>query len=69
MADAKGMRPIAISSGLHIPEHDYIIIEYNSNYDVIGYYLGGLSGTQVAEVTVTYTDTTKADISTVERSQ
>lgn len=68
MADARGMRPIAIEFGLHIPEHDYVGIVEDTTFDTLTYKLGGSGGSDVAVVVVTFTDGTKAAISTIERT-
>jgi len=50
-------------------EFDSISVAYpNATTEIFTYYAGGLSGTLNATVTVVYTDATKEDVSTVERT-
>lgn len=50
-------------------EYDSIAASYPSaNVEVYMYYAGGLSGTLVSTVTVTYTDSTKATLVSVVRT-
>lgn len=51
--------------GLAIPIFDATQLTQTSVTDVWTFYTGGIGGTLVATVTITYTDTTKATISTV----
>lgn len=49
--------------------YDAIAVSYpNSTTEIFSYYEGGLAGTLVATVTVVYTNASKDDISTVERT-
>lgn len=55
-----------LSSGLSLPEYDYISVAYPSGtQEVYTFKTGGAAGTTVATVTVNYTDSTKANLSTV----
>jgi hypothetical protein len=52
-----------------IPSHDYISANFaGATTDVYTFKSGGSGGTTVATVTITYTDSTKAVISTVART-
>jgi len=52
-------------TGLSIPTYDAAQLTQNATQDIWTFYDGGLAGTLVATVTITYTDGTKATISTV----
>lgn len=54
--------------GLAIPIFDYCALSQNSTQDIWTFKTGGAAGTLVATVTITYTDTTKATISTVAKT-
>jgi len=54
--------------GLSIPEYDSVQLAQTTLTDVWTFYSGGLAGTLVATVTITYTDSTKATIFTVVRT-
>ena len=58
------------SSGGQYPYgHDYIAVTYpTATTEVYTYKVGGSGGTTVATVTVTYTDSTKENISSVDKS-
>lgn len=59
----------AIQTGLIIPAHDYVSVAYpNATTEVFTYKVGGSGGTTVATVTLTYTDSTKESLSTVEKT-
>lgn len=66
---AKGLPDgeVFTTSGISIPEHDYFSIDYNTTFDTITYKVGGSGGTIVATVVVTFTDSSKTAISSVER--
>jgi hypothetical protein len=52
--------------GLGIPEYDYVGIDYpTATTETYTFKTGGSGGTTVATVTLTYTDATKADLSSV----
>ena len=53
-------------NGLVTVPFDYISLSETSTTDVYTYKNGGSGGTTVATVTITYTDSTKCTISTVE---
>ena len=56
-------------AGFSIPANDYIAATYpNGTTEVYTYKLGGSGGTTVGTVTVVYTDSTKAVLSTVTKS-
>ncbi len=54
--------------GLSIPIHDFISLAQTSTQDIWTFKFGGSGGTTVATVTVTFTDSTKVTISTVEKT-
>ena len=59
----------ATRGGLFIPEADYISVAYPSDTtEVYTYKFGGSSGETVATLTLTYTDNTKANISSVAKT-
>lgn len=59
---------VADFSGLSIPLHDYIAVTYpTTSSEVYTFKTGGSGGTTVATVTVTYTDDTKENLTSVER--
>lgn len=52
-----------------VPSHDYIAVTYpTSSTEVYTFKQGGVSGTTVATMTVTYTDGTKENISSIART-
>jgi hypothetical protein len=56
-------------TGISIPEYDYVSAAYpNATTEVYTYKSGGSSGTTVATLTVIYTDSSKDNLSSVERS-
>lgn len=56
------------SGGEYPYAHDYIAVTYpTTTTEVYVYKAGGVSGTTVATVTITYTDETKCNITSVER--
>ena len=56
-------------AGFNIPVHDYIEAGYpNSTTETYTYKTGGSGGTTVGTITVVYTDSTKANISSVTKS-
>lgn len=58
-----------ISSGLALPEYDYVGVAYPlSTQEVYTFKTGGSGGTTVATVTVDYTDSTKANLSAVTKT-
>lgn len=67
--DGSGNQVQTVTSGLEILPHDYIAVTYpTSTTESYVYKTGGSGGTTIATVTVTYTDSTKANISSVEKS-
>lgn len=59
----------ALATGsLGIPPHDYIVASFGSLTDVYNFKSGGSSGTIVCTITITYTTTSKAVISTIART-
>jgi len=58
-----------LSNALVQEQHDAITVAYpSSTVEVFSYKLGGVSGTLVATVTVTYVNSSKKDISSVVRT-
>jgi len=53
------------ASGFGLPSYDAISLARGTTTDTFTYYVGGLTGTLVATVTITYTDSTKATMSSV----
>lgn len=60
--------PFPFISGPGIPAWDYMSLATASTTDTYTFKTGGASGTTVATLLITYTDSTKATISTVVRS-
>ena len=54
--------------GMEIPAHDYISLTEGSTTDTWTYKTGGSSGTTVATVLITYTDTGKGTIASVTKT-
>lgn len=54
--------------GLAIPIHDYISLAQDTLTDTYTYKTGGVGGTTVATVTITYTDSAKGTISNVAKT-
>ena len=67
METEKAMKTVAFSP--FVPEKfDYLTIDYSgSNYDVYIYKLGGSSGLVVGTLKLTFTDTGKGTLSSVEK--
>ena len=64
----QALRSINLNSLVTDP-WDYLSAAYpNGTTEVYTYKSGGVSGTTVATITVTYTDSTKANVSTVSRA-
>ena len=57
---------VDISSGLGLPSYDHIDITYPS--DTTEHYVFKKSGSQVAVIDLTYSDATKANLITVQKS-
>jgi hypothetical protein len=58
--------PVEVTeSGLALPLYDYVSNAPTATTDVFSFKLGGASGLLVATVTLTFTDATKATLSTV----
>ena len=55
-------------TGLEIPAYDYVSVAYADTTDTYTFKSGGVGGDTVATVTITYTDDTKVDISTVAKT-
>ena len=56
-------------AGFNIPANDYIAVGYpDATTETYTYKTGGSGGTTVGVVTVVYTDSTKANISSVTKS-
>lgn len=53
------------SVGFDISSYDYISVAYAGTTDTFTYKTGGAGGTLVGTITITYTDSTKVNISTV----
>jgi len=57
---------VAVTQGISIPAHDYISYTNTSTtVDTYVYKTGGSGGTTVATLTITYTDTTKSQPSSI----
>ncbi len=55
--------------GLSIPIYDYVSVDYpTATTEVYTFREGGSGGVVVATVTITYTDASKSDLSTVEKT-
>ena len=54
--------------GMKIPSHDYISLTQASTTDTWTYKTGGASGTIVATIVITYTDSGKGTISNVTKT-
>ena len=61
-----GFMPVRANIGL--PAYDYFALTQAATTDTYTYKTGGAAGTLVATVTITYTDNTKAIISTVAKT-
>ena len=59
---------VPVISGLGVPAHDAISASFAATTDTYTYKTGGLSGTTVSTVVITYTDSTKAVLQSVVRS-
>lgn len=68
--DITNANPLPVSpSGFQIPSYDYIAATYpTSTTELYTYKTGGVSGTTVATLTLTFTDATKAVLSSVEKA-
>jgi len=64
LVDATGNQ-ITAFSGMGLPTYDAVQLTQDATHDYWTFYTGGLGGTLVATITITYTDATKATISTV----
>jgi hypothetical protein len=54
--------------GMSIPVHDYMGLSQDATHDVWTYKVGGSGGTTVATLTITFTDATKAVISSIAKT-
>lgn len=60
---------VTVNGGILVRSYDYIGVTYPDGMtEVYVYKTGGSGGTTVATVTIVYTDTTKANISSVTRA-
>ena len=59
---------LKIASGFNIPINDYISLTQATLTDTWVFKTGGVGGTTVATITITYTDSGKGTISTVART-
>lgn len=59
---------LASTSLIGIPVYDYVSLATASTTDTYTFKTGGSGGTTVATITITYTDSTKATISSVART-
>lgn len=68
--DISETNPLPVSpSGFQIPSYDYIAATYpTATTEVYTYKTGGVSGTTVAVLTLTFTDATKNVLSSVEKA-
>lgn len=60
---------VATTTGLSVPAHDYV--SYTNTSSVVDTYVfktGGSGGTTVATLTITYTDSSKAQVQSVEKT-
>jgi len=52
-----------VTSGFSLPDYDYVAVTYPSTtQEVYTYKSGGVSGTTVGTLTITYTDSTKSNL-------
>ena len=58
----------SVVPGFNIPTYDYVSLSQTSTVDTYSFKSGGAGGTLVATITITYTDSTKATISTVAKT-
>lgn len=56
---------VQIQDGFNLGSFDYVSLATGSNTDTYTFKTGGAGGSTVGTVTITYTDATKATISTV----
>jgi len=66
--DANGNLLTNAINGLGLPKYDAVSLAQTTLTDIYTFYTGGLSGTLVATITLTYTDATKATIANVVRT-
>jgi hypothetical protein len=59
---------VPVITGLGVPAHDAILPTFAATTDTYVYKTGGVSGTTVSTVVLTYTDATKAVLQSVVRS-
>lgn len=57
-----------VVNGLSVPASDYVSLAQDATHDTYTFKIGGSGGTTVATITITYTDATKATISTVAKT-
>jgi len=62
------IRVNAVAGGISLPNYDYVAQTQDATHDFWTFKTGGVGGTLVATVTITYTDATKVTISTVEKT-
>jgi hypothetical protein len=59
---------LKIGSGFNIPVYDYVTLTQDTLTDVWTFKVGGISGSTVATITITYATSAKVTISTVART-
>jgi hypothetical protein len=59
---------VPVISGLGVPAHDAVTASFGATTDTYTYKTGGVSGTTVSTVVITYTDATKAVLQSVVRT-
>lgn len=59
---------VQVENGFSIPNCDYMSLTEDTTTDTYVFKEGGSGGTTVATIVITYTDSTKETISTVEQS-
>lgn len=62
------IRVNAVAGGISLPNYDYVAQAQDATHDIWTFKTGGVGGTVVATVTITYTDATKVVISEVVRT-
>lgn len=58
-----------MAAGFSLPEYDYVSVSYpDSTTEIYTFFRGGSTGTQVGQLTIVYTDSTKDNIASVDRT-
>lgn len=58
-----------VTSGFEVPYYDYVAVTYPiATQEVYVFKIGGSGGTTVGTITLTYTDSTKENLSSAEKS-